>query len=148
MLAQSLGYHLSFATTCDDIPGLQSTLLKDVPVSRDLGRGFGIRFLPSFQPGTTKGTPNIEHGITKSYNPADWHLFFLDLAKNKHMNVVGIAREKNSNGPDLILPIQIAALADSTQLPAKFYCLGIAAKVPFVYSVSVYLLFLDTEPTI
>jgi hypothetical protein len=150
MIAQSLAIRLAFAKTFGDIPGLQNTLLHDVAVSRDLGQRFDIQFLPSFQPGTKIGTPNMERGVTKSYNPADWHLFFLDLVKDNRMNTVGIAREKNSNGPDLMLPIQVAALANPTQLPAKSYHLGIASKVYHLfalYSACVYLLFLDTEPT-
>ncbi len=104
-------------------------MLGGVVVPKDIGRRFGIQFLPSFQKKTMKGTPSIEHGVIKSYNPADWHMFFRDLVTRDYMNIVGIAREKNSNGPDLMLPIQVAALADRTQLPANFYSLAIATKV-------------------
>lgn len=128
MFAQSLACRLAFASTFGDIPGLQDTVLSGVAVPRDIGRRFGIQFLPSFQKKTTKGTPSSESGVTKSFNPGDWHLFFLDLVTRDNMNTVGIAREKNSNGPDLLLPIQVAVLAPA-QLPANFYCLGIAIKV-------------------
>ncbi len=119
MIAQSLAIHLAFAGTFGNIPGLQGTLLHDVAVPRDLGRKFDIRFLPSFQPGTKRGTLNIEHGVTKSYNPDDWHLFFLDLGKDDQMNTVGIAREKNSNGPDLMVPIQVADTEPASQRSHK-----------------------------
>jgi hypothetical protein len=148
MIAQSLAIHLGFAKTFGDIPGLQGTLLHDVDVPRDLGRRFDIQFLPSFQPGTKSGTPNVEGDVTKSYNPNDWHLFFLDLSKDDQMNTVGIAREHNSQGPDLMVPIQVATLADPTQLPASLYHLGIASKVYTIvmHSACTYLLFFDTEP--
>ncbi len=149
MIAQLLALRLALAETFGDIPGLQGTLLQDVAVPRDLGRRFIIQFLPSFQPGTTSGTPNIEGGVTKSYNPNDWHLFFQNLSKDNQMNTVGIAREQNSSGPDLMLPIQVTALANPTQLPASFYHLGIASKVYHLfvlYSACMYLLFFDTEP--
>lgn len=146
MLAQSLAVRLALANTFGDIPGLEGTLLHDVAVPRDLGQRFDIRFLPSFQ-STKSGTPNIVDNVTKSYNPDDWHRFFLDLSKDNQMNTVGIVREQNSQGPDLMVPIQVAT-SDPTQLPASFYHLGIASKVYTIvmHSACTYLLFSDTEP--
>jgi hypothetical protein len=53
LLAQSIAFQLAFATTFRDIPGLENTLLHDVNVARKFGKGFGARFLPSFQLRTT-----------------------------------------------------------------------------------------------
>jgi hypothetical protein len=133
MIAQSLAIRLALAETFGEIPGLQGTLLQDVVVPRDLGGRFNIQFLPSFQPGTTSGTPNIVGERIKSYNPDDWDLFFQNLSKD-NWNTVGIAREKNSNGPDLVLPFQVTELADTT-LPSLFYCVGTASKVYHLFAV-------------
>jgi hypothetical protein len=129
IFAQALGCHLAAADKFGDLAVLQDTLLCNVAVVRDIGRGFNIRFLPSFQPKTTSGVPHKEDGIIKSYNPSDWHLFFQNIITDNNVNVVGIVREQNSSGPDLLLPIK------ATKLPDEIYSLGIALKASFIISI-------------
>jgi hypothetical protein len=111
-----------------EIPCLQNTILCNVVVDRKVGKGFGARFLPSFQPKTAAGSLKKEDGVVKSYNPADWDKFYQHLFDSDNINVVGIATEKNSNGPDVALHIQDSPPSASNQLPDLIYQCGFASK--------------------
>ena len=129
LLTQSLAFRLGFASTFGEIPCLQNTMLRNVVVDRKVGKGFGARFLPSFQPKTAAGSPKKEDGVVKSYNPADWDKFYQHLFEGNNINVVGIATEKNSNGPDVALHIQDSPPSAPNQLPDLIYQCGFASKV-------------------
>lgn len=97
LVAEKSLFHLKRSKSFSEITGFSRSMLAQETINHPIE----IKYIPSFNVATKKGTPTISNNLIHNYNPENWQLFIEYLSKLG--NVLGIPYDDNSHGPDAIL---------------------------------------------